>query len=169
MRVVLGPQADHFTDAGLESFFTGRYEVTRATDRMGVRLSGPPIAHSRGYDIPSDGIVSGAIQVPGTGQPIVLLADRQTTGGYPKIACVISADLPRLGRMGPGESLSFEAVSAREAEAIRRAREQAFLECLDAIEPVGSAAASLAEALLTENLISGGEWAAGAPHPGDDQ
>ena len=87
---------------------------------MGMRLSGPPIDHLRGFDIVSDGIAPGSIQIPGNGQPIVLLADRQTTGGYPKIATVISADLPALGRLAVGAKIAFEPVTLEAAEAARR-------------------------------------------------
>src|SRR5690606_20360177 len=89
IRVVLGPQEDYFTKAAIQAFFSGRYAVSDMADRMGFRLDGPQLQHAAGYDLVSDGIVSGAIQVPGSGQPIVLLADAQTTGGYPKIATVV--------------------------------------------------------------------------------
>ena len=114
MRVVLGPQDDHFTPAGLRTLLESTYTVSHASDRMGMRLEGPTLEHSaKGYNIVSDGIAPGSIQVPGNGLPIVLLADRQTTGGYPKIATVISADLPALGRMTPGAKIAFEAVGHR--------------------------------------------------------
>src|SRR3546814_6870118 len=74
---------------------------------MGMRLDGPVLTHARGHDIVSDGIATGAVQVPGNGRPIVLLADHQTTGGYPKLGTVISADVPRLGRMRPGDAMRF--------------------------------------------------------------
>ena len=83
-------------------FAGATYTVSPATDRMGMRLDGPQLEHAKGFNIVSDGIAPGAIQVPGNGLPIVLLADRQTTGGYPKVAAVISADLPALGRLMPG-------------------------------------------------------------------
>ncbi|MGB1025506.1 MAG: biotin-dependent carboxyltransferase family protein, partial [Rhodospirillaceae bacterium] len=156
LRVVLGPQADYFSDAGLQTFFSEPYQVTREVDRMGMRLDGPTITHAKGFNIPSDGIVTGAIQVPGSGQPIILLADRQTTGGYPKIGCVVSADLPALGRLNPGAVVRFKAVSAAEAIQFRRDQEQALAAQISAIQPVQSH--SLEEALWTENLISGGEW-----------
>ena len=99
VRIVLGPQEDYFTPAGLRTLLESTYAVSQASDRMGMRLEGPALEHSaKGYNIVSDGIAHGSIQVPGNGLPIILLADRQTTGGYPKIATVISADLPALGR-----------------------------------------------------------------------
>ncbi|MBM3645289.1 MAG: biotin-dependent carboxyltransferase [Alphaproteobacteria bacterium] len=123
IRVVLGPQEDYFTEAGIAAFLGGPYRVSREADRMGIRLEGPKIEHAKGADIISDGIAPGAIQVPGAGQPIVMLADRQTVGGYPKIATVASVDLPRLGRALPGAEFRFSAVSVEEAETLRAEQE----------------------------------------------
>jgi len=120
IRVVLGPQQQYFTDEALQVFLNSSYTVSPHSDRMGMRLDGPRLHHRAGYNIVSDAIATGAIQVPGSGQPIVLLADHQTTGGYPKIATVISADLPRAGRLRPGDTLRFKAVELEQAEAIRR-------------------------------------------------
>ncbi len=120
IRVVLGPQQQYFTDEALEIFLSSSYRVSSHSDRMGMRLDGPRLRHRCGYNIVSDAIATGAIQVPGSGQPIVLLADHQTTGGYPKIASVISADLPRAGRLRPGDTLRFEAIDLAQAEVIRR-------------------------------------------------
>ena len=120
LRVVLGPQQHHFTDEALQIFLSSSYMVSPQSDRMGMRLDGPRLRHCSGYNIVSDAIATGAIQVPGSGQPIVLLADHQTTGGYPKIATVISADLPRAGRLRPGDALRFEAIELARAESIRR-------------------------------------------------
>ncbi len=117
-RVVLGPQQDRFTDAGVAAFLGGPYSVTSRADRMGVRLIGPPVAHSRGADLRSEGIAHGAVQVPGNGQPIVLLAGRQTVGGYPKVATVIGADLDRLAQLRPGDTVAFEAVDVAVARAL---------------------------------------------------
>src|SRR5437667_9835653 len=86
LRVVLGPQADRFTDEGVAAFLGSAYEVLPQSDRMGARLNGPRIAHARGHDIISDGIALGAVQVPGDGQPIVLLVDRKSTGGHTRTA-----------------------------------------------------------------------------------
>ncbi len=99
IRVVLGPQDDHFTARGRRTFLESIYTVSPASDRMGMRLEGAALEHSDGFNIASDGTAPGSVQVPGDGLPIVLLADRQTTGGYPKIATVIAADLPALGRL----------------------------------------------------------------------
>ena len=116
IRVVLGPQADRFTAEGIEAFLGGDYEMLPQSDRMGARLRGPRIAHSRGHDIISDGIALGSIQVPGDGQPIALLVDRQSTGGYTKVATVCSCDIGRLGQVKPGQRLRFRAIDLKEAQ-----------------------------------------------------
>ena len=128
VRVVLGPQTDYFSDAGVHTFLSSEFTVSPQADRMGFRLDGPVIAHAKGHDIVSDGIVPGAIQVPGSGRPIVLLVDHQTTGGYPKIATVISADIPVVARRKPGRTIRFVAVGVREAELLRREQEAAIRE-----------------------------------------
>jgi allophanate hydrolase subunit 2 len=102
--------------------------VSPQADRMGYRLEGPTLAHAKGYNIVSDGIVSGSIQVPGSGKPILLMVDNQTTGGYPKIATVISADIPVVARRKPGRAIRFVAVDVREAERLRREQEAALEE-----------------------------------------
>ncbi|WP_324717291.1 biotin-dependent carboxyltransferase family protein [Carboxydochorda subterranea] len=121
IRVMLGPQDDAFTPRGLRTFLHSAFRVTARGDRMGVRLMGPPIEARRGYDIVSDATAPGSIQVSGDGQPIVLLAERPTTGGYPKIATVIGADLDAMGQVRPGQHVRF--LSVDEAAA-RRAREE---------------------------------------------
>ena len=120
-RVILGPQDDRFTAEGIRAFLEGPYEVTPQADRMGYRLKGPEIPHVRGHDIVSDGIPLGGIQVPGERQPIVLLADRQTTGGYTKIATVIGVDIGAIGQTRPGQRIRFRRVSLEEAHAARAA------------------------------------------------
>lgn len=156
LRVVLGPQDDFFTDEGIETFLSARYQVSPRADRMGYQFEGPAIAHAKGFNIVSDGIVNGSIQVPGNGQPIVLLADRQTTGGYPKIATVIEADLPILAQLRPGEGIGFTAVTADEAEEIvlearaaQAAREAALVEVGAARRPPAI------RALLSADLTAG--------------
>jgi biotin-dependent carboxylase-like uncharacterized protein len=124
VSVVLGPQDDRFTAAGLAAFLAGPYELLPQADRMGARLRGPRIEHRRGHDIVSDGVPLGGIQVVGDGQPIVLLADRQSTGGYTKIATVCSFDLGRIGQLRPGQRVRFRAMSLAEAHALRRAHHQ---------------------------------------------
>jgi biotin-dependent carboxylase-like uncharacterized protein len=124
IRVVLGPQDDYFTAAGIEIFLSEAYRVSPQADRMGYRLTGPRIEHAGGYNIVSDGIVTGSVQVPGSGEPIVLMADRQTTGGYPKIATVISADLRVIAQRRPGSPVRFQAIGIEEAQRLVRERAQ---------------------------------------------
>jgi allophanate hydrolase len=131
IRVVLGPQADYFTDDAVKTFLSSDYRVSPQADRMGYRLEGLALAHAKGYDIVSDGIVAGAIQVPGSGLPIVLMVDHQTIGGYPKIATVISADIPVVGRRRPGRSIRFVAVDVREAERLRGEQEAALRQAVE--------------------------------------
>jgi biotin-dependent carboxylase-like uncharacterized protein len=122
VRFVPGPQDDHFAAASLASFAHEDYEVASRSDRMAYRLRGPALAHAKGHDIVSDGIALGAIQVPGDGQPLVLMADRQPTGGYPKIGTVVRADLPALAQMRAGQKVRFRPVTVDEAvEALRAA------------------------------------------------
>lgn len=120
IRVVLGPQDDYFTQDGINTFFNSEYKITPEADRMGYRLDGPKIEHIDGADIISDGIVFGSIQVPGHGSPIIMMADRQTTGGYTKIGTVISPDLNKLAQMKPGDKMTFKEVSIDEAQKIYR-------------------------------------------------
>lgn len=155
VRVVLGPQDDRFTAKGIETFLSATYTVTKEADRMGIRLEGETIEHTRGADIASEGVVTGSIQVPGNGKPIILMADRQTTGGYTKIATVISADLPRVGRMKPGDTLTFAAVAVAEAEAIRREQEKQVRRLIDGIRTAMPDVYLDLNALYTQNLISG--------------
>lgn len=161
-RVVLGPQHDYFSDSAIADFLGGTYTVAAGSDRMGMRLEGPPIAHARGYDITSDAIAPGSIQVPGNGKPIVLLADRQTTGGYPKLATVISADLPALGRLPIGAQVAFRSVSLEEAVAARRTLLQQMKNLREKLVPLSlpspaspAGAGLVAARLLDTNLISG--------------
>ena len=126
LRVVLGPQDDAFTDAGIDTFLSGTYTVTPEFDRMGCRLDGPAIAHKDSADIISDGIAFGAIQVPSSGDPIIMLADRQTTGGYTKIAAVITADFRILAQLKAGDKVHFFAISIEEAQNLLLAQRAAL-------------------------------------------
>lgn len=156
IRVVLGPQDDHFTQAGIRTLLEGTYTVSPASDRMGMRLAGPALAHSeKGYNIISDGIATGSIQVPGNGLPIILLADRQTTGGYPKVATVISADLPALGRMTPGSTIAFEAVTVEAAETAARELAAVLAALPSHIAPLRREPTFDLARLMGENLVSG--------------
>lgn len=154
VRVVPGPQATHFTDAALACLLNSAYRVSAQADRMGVRLDGPPLAHRDAREIVSDATVPGSIQVPGNGLPIVLLADAQTAGGYPKIATVIGADLARVAQCRPGETLRFAAVDVPTAEAAARAAEATTRSLLASIRPLAEAGADHA-ALYHANLIGG--------------
>jgi biotin-dependent carboxylase-like uncharacterized protein len=133
VRVVLGPQADYFTEDAVRSFLSSEYVVSPRADRIGFRLDGPALAHARGYDIVSDGTVPGSIQVPGSGRPIILMVDNQTTGGYPKIATVISADLPVAARRKPGRRIRFASVDVRTAEMLRAEQEAAIRREIDGL------------------------------------
>ena len=122
VRVVFGPQDDAFSDEGQSTFLTALYTMTPHSDRIGCRFDGPRIAHRTSADIVSDGTTLGIVQVSGDGMPIVLMADRGTTGGYTKIATVISADIWRLAQAAPGDRVRFDAVNLDEA--CTRLREQ---------------------------------------------
>ena len=155
IRVVLGPQQRYFRKAALATLLDVEFRVSKDIDRMGMRLDGPLLRHRSGWDIVSDAIATGSIQVPGSGQPIVLLADHQTTGGYPKIATVVSADLPRLGRCRPGDPLRFVSVELEAAEEICREAERQFAKLVGALEPAPSESGLDIETLYGANLISG--------------
>jgi allophanate hydrolase len=115
VRVVLGPQADHFDAEAIDSFLAGPWRVGTASDRVGCRLEGEPLRHAGPGEIVSDGMVPGSIQVPPDGRPIVMMADGPTTGGYPKIATVVTADLPLVAQLVPGEGeVRFEVVRIEE-------------------------------------------------------
>ena len=118
VRVIEGPQAEYFTEKGKETFYSARYTISDQSDRMGYRLAGEAIESVAGTDIISAGIAFGAVQVPASGRPIVLLADRQTTGGYAKIATVCSFDIPRLVQGKPGDTVCFRRISLEEAQRI---------------------------------------------------
>jgi biotin-dependent carboxylase-like uncharacterized protein len=120
IRVVLGPQDDEFGAAAISLFLDSEWKISATSDRMGYRLEGPVIRHLHGHNIVSDGTVDGSIQVPGNGQPIVLMPDRGTSGGYPKIATVISADRGRFAQITAGRGFRFKAVSMAEAQAEAR-------------------------------------------------
>ncbi len=126
LRVVFGPQDDHFSRQGIETFLTEEYTVTSDFDRMGCRLEGPFIAPKDTTDMISDGIAYGSVQVPSHGKPIVLLSDRQTTGGYPKLATVASVDIPKLVQRKTDHRIHFTAISVEEAQKLYREEEKAY-------------------------------------------
>jgi len=115
IRVLPGPQAEYFTAEALDLLQSRPYTIGQNSDRMGFRLDGPRLPHARGADIISDATPLGVLQVPASGQPILLMADRQTSGGYPKIATVISADICVAGQLGPGDTIEFAVCEPREA------------------------------------------------------
>ncbi|MEO8317869.1 MAG: biotin-dependent carboxyltransferase family protein [Bradyrhizobium sp.] len=120
IRVVWGPQDDEFADETKKQFVDSAWKISATSDRMGYRLEGPALKHLHGHNIVSDGTVNGSLQVPGNGQPIVLMPDRGTSGGYPKIATVISADFGRFAQTPAGHAFRFKAVSMAEAQAEAR-------------------------------------------------
>ncbi|MEA3321435.1 MAG: biotin-dependent carboxyltransferase family protein [Bacillota bacterium] len=126
IRVCLGPHLDVFHESSVETFLSSTYEVTPQSDRMGYRLKGPKIEHKNSADIISEAIPLGGIQVPADGSPILLMADRQTTGGYTRIATVISYDIPLLAQAQPGTSIRFREVSVEEAQALYLKRAKLF-------------------------------------------
>lgn len=116
LRVVLGPQDDEFTEAGIRSFFWNSGTITNEFDRMGCRIEREPIEHKGDGNINTDGISLGSIQVPANGKPIIMLADRQSTGGYAKIGTVISVDLPKIAQSQPGFKVRFIQVGLKLAQ-----------------------------------------------------
>lgn len=146
VRVILGPQDDYVTPESRDTFFSESYAISGRFDRMGYWLEGPKLAHTAGFDIVSDGIPLGAIQVPGSGQPVVLMADHQATGGYPKLGTLARIDTGRFAQHRPGERVHFTACAVDTAQ--RRLRDvSALLE-----KPVVLASHDV---LGTSNLIGG--------------
>jgi 5-oxoprolinase (ATP-hydrolysing) subunit C len=176
IRVVMGPQDDEFGDDAKRLFLDGEWKISSTSDRMGYRLEGPLITHLHGHNIVSDGTVNGSIQVPGNGQPIVLMPDRGTSGGYPKIATVITPDLGRFAQIPAGTGFHFRAVSMAEAQAEAR-RFAALLRTLPdrprAIENFDLNIAALSDANVAGAAVSAvdaGTWqiASSADIPGPD-
>jgi antagonist of KipI len=127
VRVLPGPQTEYFSPDALDVLQSAPYTIARNSDRMGFRLEGPPLTHVRGADIISDATPLGVLQVPASGEPILLMADRQTAGGYPKIATVIAADIAVAGQLGPGDMISFALCALREAVAALIAQERTLM------------------------------------------
>jgi biotin-dependent carboxylase-like uncharacterized protein len=156
LRVVLGPQEDHFLEEGIHNLLNSDYTLGSDADRMGVRLAGPAVLHKNATskDIVSDAIVPGSIQIPGTGQPIVLLRDAHTAGGYPKVATVVSIDLPLLGLQRSGCVFQFRAISINEAiDSVRQQKTDVDF-ALQNLKHVVELSLT-AETLLSNNLIDG--------------
>ncbi|MCZ4282474.1 biotin-dependent carboxyltransferase family protein [Kiloniella laminariae] len=157
LRVLLGPQDDYFSVETLGIFEASEYQISSDVDRMGIRLEGTALAPlpEKGSDLISDGLVPGAIQIPGNGQPIVLFVDCQTIGGYPKIATVITADLHHLGQVTPGNTIRFKVVTPEEARAALDEREQLIQQVENSVaEHFGEGFLDL-KALYQSNLIAG--------------
>jgi biotin-dependent carboxylase-like uncharacterized protein len=168
IRVVLGPQDDEFGDA-TKLFLDGEWKISATSDRMGYRLEGPVIRHLHGHNIVSDGTVNGSIQVPGNGQPIVLMPDRGTSGGYPKIATVITADLGRFAQIPAGRGFRFKAIGLAEAQAEARKFWQMLRSLPDRLRDIESFDLDL-EALQHANLagaavsaVDAATWQIAAP------
>lgn len=169
IRVVMGPQDDEFDDATKDLFLDSEWKISATSDRMGYRLEGPPIKHLHGHNIVSDGTVNGSVQVPGNGQPIVLMPDRGTTGGYPKIATVISADLGTFAQLPAGRSFRFKALTMAEAQAEARNFARLLDTLPDRLRPIESFDLNI-EALQDANVagaavnaIDAGTWQIPAP------
>jgi antagonist of KipI len=116
-RVTDGPQRDLYSQQALSTLLSAEYVVSEQSDRLGVRLAGPPVQRA-GPELLTEGVFLGAVQIPADGQPIVLGVDQQTTGGYPKPVAVIATDLPRLGQLRPGDRVRFVPVSLEQADAL---------------------------------------------------
>ncbi len=158
IRFIVGPQAENFAPDALAAFTTSGWRVGADSDRMGMRLAGPPLRHlPGGANIVTDGATPGAIQVPGDGQPIVLRADCQTSGGYAKIGCVISADICRLAHFLPGDEMKFAAVDLAQAAQARNEAREEFALWRAGVTPAAreSEAEWDSARLWSENLISG--------------
>lgn len=125
-RIIAGPEIHKFKLTGINTFLNSTYSISLESDRMGYRLNGERIAHRSSPDIISAGIAFGTIQVPGHGEPIIMMADHQTTGGYAKIANVISADLPYLAQMKQGDTIEFEEIKLEEAHELLQNQNKVF-------------------------------------------
>ncbi|MGL4312098.1 MAG: biotin-dependent carboxyltransferase family protein [Paracoccaceae bacterium] len=152
LHVVPGPQDRHFAPDALSTLTGQPFAVTPAFDRMGMRLAGPGLVPTGALGIPSEPVVRGSIQVAGDGVATILMADHQTTGGYPKLATVLADDLDGLAQCRPGDSLRFRAITAAEAVALARSRATTFHDWLESLKPPRP---TLEERLMQANLIGG--------------
>ena len=154
LRVMCGPNAEYFKPGAFETLLTSAYTIAPASDRMGLRLQGSVLEHAIEGELPSQGTTAGGLQVPSGGQPILLLADRQTTGGYPRIATVIAADIAAAGRLAAGMSIRFQDVSREEAVQLLKTQRQWLASLPSLLMPVSAATLST-EHLLAANLVGG--------------
>jgi biotin-dependent carboxylase-like uncharacterized protein len=152
VRVVLGPQTQQFEPEAMTALLQDSFVVTPAYDRMGMRLAGPTLPLKNALSIPSEPIVRGSIQVGGDGVAAILLADHQTTGGYPKIATILSSDIDGVTQLRPHDRFTFQAVDAEQAIPLVRARASSRSQFL---EQIASPRGTLHDRLMRENLISG--------------
>ncbi|MEI2416250.1 biotin-dependent carboxyltransferase family protein [Orrella sp. JC864] len=136
VRVLPGMQWEDFSQASRQAFLSEPFRITPQSERMGYRLKGPTLALAQPSQLLSEAISFGTIQVPAGGDPIVLMADRQTTGGYPKIAQVAQVDLPVLAQLGPGDTIEFEAIALARAQQLDLQREQAFARLHQSLQPL---------------------------------
>ena len=143
-----GPNAEYFKPHAFETLLNAAYTIAPASDRMGLRLQGAVLERAIQGELPSQGTTAGALQAPSDGQPILLLADRQTTGGYPRIATVISADLAAAGRLSPGTRIRFKEVSRDEAMQLLKAQREWLASLPSLPRPISAAT------LSTEHLLS---------------
>jgi biotin-dependent carboxylase-like uncharacterized protein len=174
IRVILGPQDDEFSEDTIRLFLDSEWKISATSDRMGYRLEGRAIKHLHGHNIVSDGTVNGSIQVPGNGAPIVLMPDRGTTGGYPKIATVISADFGRFAQIPAGTGFRFKAVSMAEAQAEVRKLAELLRTLPDRVRDIESFDLNL-EALQSANVagaavsaVDAGTWQSASPAAAPD-
>ncbi len=154
LRVMRGPNADYFKPRAFETLLTSNYTVAPASDRMGLRLHGPRLERAIEGELPSQGTTAGGLQAPSDGQPILLLADRQTTGGYPRIATVIAADIAAAGRLAAGNSVRFQEVSRDEAVRLLKMQRDWLASLPSLLVPVSTTTLST-ELLLSANLVGG--------------
>ena len=151
VRVVLGPEEDRFTDAGIGTFLSSEYKVTNSFDRMGVRLEGDVIEHVNDANVISNGIPFGAIQVPDSGQPIIMLSDRQTVGGYTKIATIINVDMPMIAQCKAGDRVHFKAINIYEAQELFVRQKKYYLALRDSFDNYVGKLGSIPESPLIHN------------------
>lgn len=152
IRVVPGPQDRFFSDESVQALYNQAFKLTADYNRMGIRLTGPTLSINTELNMPSAPVTRGSIQVPGHGDPLCLMADHQTTGGYPKIATIISADQDRLAQLRTGDSITFKQCDAKQAVAAAREHRDHLTSLIQTME---LQQVSLDERLRTHNLISG--------------
>lgn len=171
IRVILGPQHSAFTENSIASFLSSVYKVSSESDRMGYRLEGPKISHSSKPDIVSDGNPLGAIQIPKDGLPRILMADRGTTGGYTKIATVISPDISLISQSMPGTTLNFKAITIEDAHEILHERE-AILNAIASGTPIAGVVAkrvNVSVGGISYDVVNGNGMVISQNHPVDDE